>query len=364
MSQQQQQQFNTNKNTCVITNCDSLLGYALAYRFLEGMKSNQDAEFSGRKLRILCRDKSGYGLHRLEEMGAEIKEVDYKDDSKMRDALRNVFSVLLIPENSSNRLKEAECLIKSSKNEGVEHFGLMSFVGVDRIHKSGDAEEQSKYRNFKEYIQIEECVKKAFSGNKHCICRHAIFNQLYYFMAPEIEGERKLTLPVKSDAKWSTVDMIDVVEAVYCLAKKAHSHQQQQATGSKQLYEFTGHNIMATKDMAKEIGEGLGNKGLEYHQISDNDMEKMLKSMRDDHRFRERPNFDGDVKKGKDGFWSMPIGKFLNEHNIETMLEYWCLANRGEQNIHSDDLEKVLDRKPHELRKYFEVNRDQFKRFK
>ncbi|KAI7903400.1 uncharacterized protein BX663DRAFT_508471 [Cokeromyces recurvatus] len=360
-----QQQSSSHKNICVITNCDSLLGYALAYRFLEGMRSREDPEIADHKLRILCRNKSGYELSRLEQMGAEVVEVDYKDEDKMRHAMKNVFSVLLIPENSENRLKEAHCLIKMAKNEDVEHFGLMSFVGVDRIDKakSDDPQNQSHYRNFKEYREIEECVKKAFSGNKHCICRHSIFNQLYYFLAPVMEGKNMMELPVKEDAKWNTVDMIDVVEAVYCLAKQARKRQQNNNT-HKQLYEFTGQHNMASKEMCKEIGEGLGNRDMKYRRISSDEMKQMLLSMRDDHRFKERPKEHGDFKKGKDGFWSMPLGKFLNNHNIETMLEYWCLANENQQDYHSNDLQNILNRQPRKLKEYFEINRDHFKRFK
>lgn len=122
-----QQTISTSKQVCVITNVDSLLGYALAYRFLEAIRNNEDPEAQGmRKLRILCRESRGLGLKRLEEMGAEIQEVNYKEEKKLGEALRNVHSVILIPENSSDRLKEAENLIKAAKQQEVEHFGLMS----------------------------------------------------------------------------------------------------------------------------------------------------------------------------------------------------------------------------------------------
>lgn len=127
MSSQQQTFSASSKNTCVITNADSLLGYALAYRFLEAIRNKEDPESQGlRKLRILCRETRGLGMKRLEELGAEIQEVNYKDENKLKEALRNVHSVILIPENSSDRLKEAENLIKAAKHQDVEHFGLMS----------------------------------------------------------------------------------------------------------------------------------------------------------------------------------------------------------------------------------------------
>jgi uncharacterized protein YbjT (DUF2867 family) len=129
-SQQQQSSqrgISSSKNVCVITNGDSILGYALAYRFLEAMQNREDPEIQGHKLRLLVRQTHGLGLKKLEEMGAEIQEINYKDEDKLRHALKNVRSVCLIPENSSDRLKEAENLIKAAKHEQVEHLGVMSW---------------------------------------------------------------------------------------------------------------------------------------------------------------------------------------------------------------------------------------------
>lgn len=125
---QQQQQFNTSRNVFVITNGDSLVGYALAYRCLEAMEKREEGpEISGHKLRILCRSRSGFGLSRLEKMGAEIMEVNYKDEDKMHHCMKDVMCVTMIPEFSSDREKEAECLIKAAKNQHVEHVSMMSW---------------------------------------------------------------------------------------------------------------------------------------------------------------------------------------------------------------------------------------------
>ncbi|KAI7895237.1 uncharacterized protein EV154DRAFT_536288 [Mucor mucedo] len=320
-----------------------------------------------RKLRILCRESRGLGLKRLEEMGAEIQEVNYKEEKKLGEALRNVHSVILIPENSSDRLKEAENLIKAAKQQEVEHFGLMSIVGVDRVHQNEDAN-SNEFRNLKEYHQIEKKVKETFGGDKHCICRHQIFNQVYYFLAPQIEGENKFPVPVKKDCKWGSVNMIDVVEAVYRLARKQH---QQQRNGKdvdtfyhKNVYDFTMPRTLNGQDMAREVGQGLGREDLQFEQVSDQDFKKQLERMREDRRFKDRTDNNGKIEEGRDGWWSVPIGKFLNEQNIETMMEFWRLANKGQQDNSSDDLKKILERHPQGLKEYFKTNREQFKQFK
>ncbi|KAI9364307.1 hypothetical protein BD770DRAFT_314526 [Pilaira anomala] len=333
------------------------------------MKSGEESNIeSGHKIRILCRDTHGLELKRLEEMGAELCKVNYKEEKELREALKNVRNVILIPENSSDRLKEAECLMKVAKHQEIEHLALMSIVGVDRIQKSEDVN-SNEFRNLKEYHQIEKMVKECFGGNKHCIIRHQIFNQLYYFMAPQLENDNQFFLPVKKDSKWGSVNMIDVVEACYRLAKKAKEQQRSNTPDAdpfyhKNVYEFTMERSMTSEQMAREIGEGLGREQVEFKQISEQDFKKYLEQMKQDKRFKERPDMKGDPKQGRDGWWSIPIGKFLNEQNIETMLEFWRMACKGQQDIHSDDLHKVLERQPHNLKQYFKTNRDQFKHFK
>ena len=119
---------NNSKNVHVITNVDSLLGYALAYRILEALKNKEDQNSftSNAYLRILCRDRQGLGLKKLEEMGAEVHQVNYKEEDKIRECLKGVRSVTLIPENSRDRVKEACNLMKAAKHQDVEHLGLIS----------------------------------------------------------------------------------------------------------------------------------------------------------------------------------------------------------------------------------------------
>lgn len=373
--QQQQQQANSSKNICVISNGDSILGFALSYRFLWAMKNREEPETDSHRIRILCRSKQGYDLNKLEEMGAEVVEVDYKSEEQLRQVMKNVRNVLVIPENSPHRVKEAECLIKAAKHHECEHLAMMSMIGVDRIHEKGRegtdfSAEVTEHRVFKEYCEIEKIVKQEFSGDKHCIIRRAMFNQFLYYMAPQIENENKLGLPVKKDSKWTTVDLNDVVEGIYCLAKKEQHRQrgQQQPNDvqflKKRIFEFTGPKPMTCEEMAHQIGEGLGRSGMQYEKMDEREMKQMLHKVREDKRFQERPKENNDFKKGLDGFASFPLGKFLNDQCISMMMEYWEMACKGQLNMHSEDLKHILDRQPHDLKVYFKTNRDNFKRLK
>jgi hypothetical protein len=220
----------------------------------------------------------------------------------------------------------------------------------------------SEYRNLKEFYEIEKMAKEQFSGDKHCIIRHQLFMQFFYFLAPQIEGENVLPLPVKKNSKWGAVNLVDVVEGIYRLARK--HHEEGRNSSKKNIYEFTAPKTWSSEEMAREIGEGLGRQGMRFKEISGDEFKKHLERVKEDKRFKERPDTKGDFREGRDGWWSIPLGQYLNKQSIECIMEYLCLACKGQLDCHSDDLKHVLERNPLTLKEYFKVNRDCFKKFK
>ncbi|KAI8360813.1 hypothetical protein BD560DRAFT_455639 [Blakeslea trispora] len=333
---------------------------------LSGGESN--AQRKEGELRILCRSRSGYGLSKLEKMGCKIMEVNYTEHEKLQKALKDCTACLFIPEHSSERLKEAECLLECAKKQGVQHMAMLSFVGVDRMQEHQT--ESSEFRNMMEFHKIEKMVQEQFHGQKHCIIRSALMYQMFYYLAPQMQRENVLMLPVKKDAKWPAVDLNDLCEGVYCLAKMQHEQvrQQRQAESrdeifNKRMYNFM-HQPMSTQQMTKDIAQGLECNELHFKEISEDELMKYMNKIKNDKNFQERPDNENDFKKGKDGYWSFPLNKFINEQKIRCIMEYFRLANKGCLEQHHEDLQKVLERQPHDLKHYFQVNRDQFKRFK
>lgn len=216
--------------------------------------------------------------------------------------------------------------------------------------------------------QLEQKVKEQFREN-HCVVRTPMFNQVFYYLWPEIENKNALALPVKEDCRWGAVNVRDVVEAVWKLAKE---HQKDRGAfcgllgSKKQLYEFTPQRNRNGKEIAREISEGMERK-VEYRQIERHQLEQYLRGIRDDRRFRERPEEENRSNRGsveRDRPYSFPLGRFLNDQCINLFLEFWEMANRNQVDKVSNDLEEILGRKPIELRKYFESNRDQFRRLR
>lgn len=107
---------------CVITNVDSLMGYALAYCLLEeNRNSGNNGQF---KLRLLCRKKQD--MDELTRLGADVREVDYSREDQVRECIRNAKAVILIPEHDQQRLHQGENVIKAAKNENVHHLCMIS----------------------------------------------------------------------------------------------------------------------------------------------------------------------------------------------------------------------------------------------
>ncbi|KAI8889811.1 NAD(P)-binding protein [Backusella circina FSU 941] len=384
--------MSTNSNrTCAITNCDSLLGYALAYRLLSDMKHRKDTGSEIQRVRVLYRkDIDHLGLDKLKELGAELVEADYSSVDSLKTALKGIHTVVLIPENSKNRLKEAKRLIKAAQNCNVEHLSMMSITGVDQVRRSL-TEETAKtgiFHNFFEYDKIERKVRKKFGGSKHCIVRHAMFNQLFYFLAPEIEGQNVLPLPVDRNQKWSTVDLNDVTECVWKLLQRS---KEERLAATKLTWDLAGERPKRSEEMSEDIAKGLGREELRYAQVKDEEVRDMLVRMRNDKRFKGRmpgkkedrrlnddsDDDESDVEKdgespieaverrdGRDGFSTFPLGKFLNDQNIETMIEYWRMVTLGREDIGLSDLKDVIGRRPYGVRDYFKANRDNFQRLK
>lgn len=118
------------KNCILITNVDSLLGYALSYRFLEEWNRERQHESDAilrdkTEFRLLCRERQG--LEDLELLGAKIMEVaDYTNKDKMKEFMNGVGYVMFLPENSNQTIKEGETVVECAKEQGVDYVTMLS----------------------------------------------------------------------------------------------------------------------------------------------------------------------------------------------------------------------------------------------
>ncbi|KAI9495670.1 hypothetical protein BDB00DRAFT_972643 [Zychaea mexicana] len=289
-------------------------------------------------------------------MGGEIMQVNYQDENKLRQAMKNARCVFLIPENSSQRMKEAENVIKAAKQENVEHMAMKSMIGVEHIKQ----QDRERLRHMHEYHQIEQKLKQEFKGEKHCVIRTPINNQLFYLMTPMAEEKQALCLPVKKDAKFGCVDLRDVVDAIANLVREKMG--QPSFASQKQMYQFTPPQNFKGEEIARGMAMVVDKSPEEFkfQQIDKKEWQKYMRERREDHRFKERPQ----EEQGTEKPYTMPIGRYFNDDLVEMLYEWFELASQGHADVTTKDLQEVLQHEPRDLQEYFKSNRDQFRRFR
>lgn len=211
-------------------------------------------------------------------------------------------------------------------------------------------------------------------GEKGSIIRISMADQIFYYLAPMIEGQGVLRLPVKKDQKWTPVDLHDIIEAIVRLAeenREKNSFFGVIGRDRKQIYQLAPEHVHKMEDLARQIGKGLGHEELRYEQFSKDDMCRWLQKMRDDNRFKGRPsrhsgnNFqDDEPTSGRDKPHYFPVGRYLNDEWINLLLEVWELASQGKMDVSSNELKEILHRRPTEVEHYFRKNREQFRDLK
>ncbi|KAI9269034.1 hypothetical protein BDA99DRAFT_503307 [Phascolomyces articulosus] len=330
-----------------ITNVDGLIGYALACRLLEGRQELQNIH-----VRCLCR--STEGLEELQRLGGEIMQVNYQDENKLRQAVKQARCVFLIPEHSSQRVQEAENVIKAAKQESVEHMAMKSWIGVEHV------KQEHEFKTLVEYQQIEEKLKQEFPGSKHCVTRIPLLNQLFYLMTPMAETQEALRLPVKQDVKWGTIDLRDMVNAIFNLIR---DQSKQPSFGTqKQVIRLTPEQNLKGEQIARGMALSLEKdpQHFKYKQISDNEWEEYMRERRNDPRYKNRPQSEGGTEKP----YTMPIGRYFNDGLIQELNEWFKLASQQKVDVTTKDLQELLQHAPINLEEYFKSNREQFRRFR
>ncbi|KAI7857310.1 hypothetical protein BDC45DRAFT_435571 [Circinella umbellata] len=350
MSQQQQ--------PIAISNVDSFLGYVLAYRFLQGRRQEQQQQ----EVRVLARDPQN--VQDLERLGAKIIQVDYQNEQRIQRELERVSLLLMIPEDSSNARQEGDVLIRAARQANVQYVGLFSLVGADEA-------QEKQQRSIRNILELEQQIQQQFR-DKHAILRSSLFNQIFYYLDPMIEGRNQLDLPVSQERKWSTVDVRDVADAVYNLSRQ-NGQRENTFFGTlgneKRLYQFTGNQTRNGQEIVREWSQALGNgRKIEYKQIQPQELEQYLRGIRDDSRFRNRPDDnndqDQDDQQRRDRPHSLPLGRFLNNEFIRLLNDIFALADRGKLENSTRDLQQLLGRQPQEIGEYFQNNRDNFNKLR
>ncbi|KAG2198423.1 hypothetical protein INT47_009000 [Mucor saturninus] len=348
------------KQAIVITNVDSLLGYALAYRFLEDWNRSNDKDKT--EFRLACCKNEG--LHDLERLGGQIYEMgDYGDEDAMHHLMKNVIYVLFVPTNTQNRMKEGEAVLKSAHKEKVDYLAMFSFLGLDGL----EGLEENKMKHLNQMLQLEKKVPEHFDKKSYCIIQSAIWSQFFYFFGPMIEDNNEIRLTVHKKAKWGTIDLGDLVDAVYNLSDPSGVEQ----TGKESLgqlyvsnlkkknctlFQFTPRHNFSAEQLVHDASQGLEREDMTYEKTDASRLKDYLRGIQNDNRFRERPHHHT-----VDRPYTFPLGRYLKKGVIETLMEYLDFIDKGKADIETNQLADALGRDPQDVRHFFKDNRDQFR---
>lgn len=246
-------------------------------------------------------------------------------------------------------------------NDSIHSLGL---EGLDDLN-------DSKMKHLNQMRQLEKKVPEYFDEKSYCIIQSAMWNQFFYYFGPMIEDNNEIQLTIHKKAKWGSIDLGDLVDATYNLSNPSNTNDAQQ-TGKDNLgqwyvsnlkkknctlFQFTPRHNFSAEQLVKDASQGLErSEDMTYEKTDASRLIDYLRGMKNDNRFRERPHH-----RTMDRPYTFPLGYYLKEGVIETLIEYLDFIDNGKANITTEQLAQALDREPQDVRHFFKKNRDQFR---
>jgi len=296
------------KKTLMITSCDAYPGYLMAQWALKYRDHFENVICGGH-------DKDSSLMRDLHEMGAKVVEYDVKDENKLKEIFEKCDMVHVIPPVHHGGVKHAMTMLKACCKAGVDCVSLTSVLNCDR----------AKGHHIRQYHEVEECGKKM--DLKHfCIIREGFWLDTFFCMSHELQHGR-LPFPTK-DGKFAPVAADDIYHGVMKgMMEKMESQRH------VKMYELTGPCSVKGSEIAEKACEAL-HTHIKFEHVS---MDKMREILRRSHH------------------------KKMHEAEIEVVLEMLEMIREGHLDKTTDDLKKLLDRKPMDVQEFFEKNEHEFR---
>ncbi|KAI8079678.1 uncharacterized protein B0P05DRAFT_470063 [Gilbertella persicaria] len=204
--------------------------------------------------------------------------------------------------------------------------------------------------HLKQFLCLEQQLNKLFDQSKYCIFRTPLWHQFFFYLGPMMDDENAIQLPIGEHTKWQTIDLADLVDAVYRLSLPGKRDE------NKTLFEFTLDHNMTSKEIVEAAQKGLDQQ-IKFKQVDPNVFKDYLKRMHHDNRFKKRPF------SGSDRPYTFPLGQYLHHETIETLVEWFELMEQEEIKPTSD-LQDAIETRPQSIQDFFKQNRNQFRRLR
>ncbi|CAG8683148.1 1511_t:CDS:2, partial [Ambispora leptoticha] len=310
-------------DTIAVTNCDHWFGYVLAWSLLE---IRHDKNYN---VRVLTRTRNKY-TDDLDKKGAEIFEIDYGRSETLETALGHVGWLVVVPEADRDRVKWAKTLADAIKKIDVSNVITLSMLGA------GD----SKTRTLADFRDIEKAVEG--SAKNWVTLRPSFLNQSFFVFERKIRESKQLTINAGEDARWSPVDLDDVI---YVLSKFAFDNNGLlrpvlEEEHQHKIYTLTGPDLVTGPLLADDINSAIKAKPrtIKFMEVTREALEDYLLgrgNQRDRDLFRslDRRDFHLDYPKP---------GK-LNQIAASLILDFFEYVNTGKAGYLSGDFKDITN---------------------
>ncbi|KAI8386948.1 hypothetical protein BD560DRAFT_321178, partial [Blakeslea trispora] len=221
------------------------------------------------------------------------------------------------------------------------------------------------------------------------IFRTPLWHQIFYYFGPMIDDKQAIMLPVGKDREWQTIDLEDLVNAVYRLSNSKDESGSHACFGqflysnlrkeNQTIFELTMPDNFTSSELARSAGQGLQRDNLRFEHAKAHDIIQYLERIHHDNRFKERPTaapFSSSSSSPSpspshspsdtttDQPSTFPLGRYLHKGVIKSLVEWWQLVDEGYTIKPTSQLEHAIGKKPRSIQTFFEANRDQFRRLR
>jgi len=327
-------------NRVAITSCDYFGGHELARHLLQGHRK----EFEG--CNIVCTGVHLDRMRDLERQGAETAQIKLDDIKQMQEVFRNCNWVVLLPIPENNRVETTKAIMEAIKKANVKHVLLVSRAGAD----SND-----KLRHLYQFAEIEREFKN-YGFNWNCIIRNEFAQNWFHAWSYPVEDKGQFPLSIGQDRKFAPIRIEDVSCAVKDILRGNSSGSTPNFMGSnkhnKQTYTLTGPEAVTGNKIVDELNRAVGG-GVSYNDVDRNQMEQVLRALRDREQQRKASGEDDDQRHRFEG---QPT-----EVQIQTILDYFDAVRAGYVDRTTDDLRKITGRDGQRVESFFRDNAAEFR---
>ena len=331
----------------VVVGGDEMCGYFAAKEFLK---------HKGRgEVRVGYMHKESPFIKKLEKMGAEMMQFDLESTQSIKKLFENMECAIISPPIFGPNFHKAKLVVEMAKQaHSLKHVIMTSLMHAEKL---------KDWDRLNAVYEMEKEFKSSMSKwDVAYILRLTVPLEGFYFVRRIIQEKRELPWPTR-DQEVSLVSLCEVAKAMCCLfTKKKPGYLD--SDGESESEEDENVNPTSVVQSICDRIASITSVGTDHHHrtFCMTGMEKVTGDALAEKCSRaigsrielKAMNSDEFAKCLKD------LGELPDEY-IKTLKQVAEVISKGMWKEKSEDLHKLLGKKPMTVEKYFERNRNDFK---